>query len=386
MVFAFRHQPLKGIYIAYELLSTLLVRVPWWILRSTLRSWRPRKSWSLARALRVHIRRHLSKVSHQVGSPSTVPNHLAIQPGPNVNGIWVDAVPELITGDLRAYAANASVSSIRIPGYWMYEQGSSLEIASAPTAAEKLVYFLHGGGYTLLSAHPSAPTATISRGLLDFADSVHRIFAVEYRLSSAEPFTVANPFPAALIDALAGYNYLVNVVGFATSNIIICGDSAGELPAPPGGLILLSPWCDLSDSHERLGSSMFNHQLSDFINIDEGYAYMKKAFLGSFGLEASETNRYISPACKYATLEVHFRGFPRTFIAAGGAEVLLDQIRTLHQRMANDMGVGNGVKHGEGKVRYFEAPDSIHDHLCFDWHEPERSNALKAIAGWIAAT
>jgi hypothetical protein len=38
MVLSFKHQPLKGIYLAYQLLGTLFIRVPWWILRSTFRS------------------------------------------------------------------------------------------------------------------------------------------------------------------------------------------------------------------------------------------------------------------------------------------------------------------------------------------------------------
>jgi hypothetical protein len=33
------------------------------------------------------------------------------------------------------------------------------------------------------------------------------------------PDLIANPFPAALLDVLAGYNYLVNDVGFSPSDI-----------------------------------------------------------------------------------------------------------------------------------------------------------------------
>jgi len=56
---------------------------------------------------------------------------------------------------------------------------------------------------------------------------------------------------------------------------------------------------------------------------------------------------------------------------------LRDSIRTLHQKMAKDM--------GDEKVRYLEAEDGIHDFLVFDagWHEPERGDTLKAIAKWV---
>lgn len=319
-----------------------------------------------------------------------------------MNGVWVDPVPNLITGDLKVYTETASVTSIRIPGYWTHKLGSIVEVASPPQAGEKLIYFLHGGGYNQLSAHPTDLTAAIPRELLKSIDSVHRVFAVEYRLSSGEPPTVANPFPAALLDALAGYNYLVNVIGFTPLDIIICGDSAGgnlalaltrylveyqtsskvSLPAPPAGMILLSPWSDLSDFHEQPGSSMFSNEHSDFVDNGEIHVNRKKIFLGPHGLEASETNRYVSPACP--SLEINFIGFPRTLITAGGAEMLLDEIKALHQRMVKDLGAGDGVRQNEGKVKYLEAPDSVHDFLLFDWQEPERSSTLKEIAGWIS--
>ena len=149
-------------------------------------------------------------------------------------------------------------------------------------------------------------------------------------------------------------------------------------------MILLSPWSDLSNSNDQPGSSRFRNEQSDFLATGDGHDYMKKAFLGPHGLEASETNRYVSPACKYPSLEINFVGFPRTFIIAGGAEMFLDQIKILHQRMAKDLGSGNGVGENEGKVRYLEAPDAIHDFIAFEWHEPERSSTLKEIANWIA--
>ncbi|KAJ3932925.1 MAG: Alpha/Beta hydrolase protein [Lentinula lateritia] len=92
---------------------------------------------------------------------------------------------------------------------------------------EKVIYNLHGGGYITFSAHPSDMIAAIARGLLQHVDSVHCVFSSEYRLSSGEGVRAQNPFPAALIDALAGYVYLVNTVKFDPADIILVGDSAG---------------------------------------------------------------------------------------------------------------------------------------------------------------
>ena len=105
------------------------------------------------------------------------------------------------------------------------------------------------------TANPSDTTANLTRGLLEYMHTVERSFAVDYRLTSSAPNPPANPFPAAVLDALAGYRYLVHDAGFAPENIIVAGDSAGgglalalmmylrdnDYPLPGGG-VLLSPW------------------------------------------------------------------------------------------------------------------------------------------------
>ena len=65
------------------------------------------------------------------------------------------------------------------------------------------------------------------QGYLEHFGNNLRIFGLEYRLSSAPPFKAANPFPASLIDAISGYRYLVEDIGFHPSRIVLSGDSAG---------------------------------------------------------------------------------------------------------------------------------------------------------------
>jgi hypothetical protein len=50
---------------------------------------------------------------------------------------------------------------------------------------------------------------------------------LDYRLSRSDPYPDRFPFPAALLDAIAVYSYLVNVVGFEAANVTVAGDSAG---------------------------------------------------------------------------------------------------------------------------------------------------------------
>ncbi|KAM6497906.1 Alpha/Beta hydrolase fold [Amanita muscaria] len=391
MSFAFRHQPLKGLYLTYQALTLLFLRLPWWITRSLLRSWRPRPSWDIKRAVFLNLIRHRSYVISQTGPLSRFPNHRHIEQDVGEYGVWVKAVPELVKGELEAFATAASVKPATIPGYWIHKSGTNIKIASPPVPDEKVLYRLHGGGYTGLSAHPSDVTATMSHDLPKFTCAIRRVFSIEYRLSSAKPFPVANPFPAALIDALAGYNYLVHDVGFSPSDIVIMGDSAGgnlalaltryllehqhpevnHMPAPPGALVLVSPWCDSSGSHETPGSTAILFKNVDYLRP---LTYIKAAFLGPHGFQAAAKNKYISPSSKSLTID--FKGFPRTFIVAGGLEMLLDEIKTLRARMTEDLGEGDGLGDGEGKVKYLEEPDAVHDYLAFKWHEPEKTRTL----------
>lgn len=419
-------QPLKGLYLTGQVLTTLFIRLPLWTLFSIFPSWRPRPSWSIARVLMANIVKLLLEwelryrdiyligilalmhlLTCRAGPLMIIPSYLDITPGPGVHGVWVDPVPHLITGALQTSASTASVSSIRIPGYWLYKEGSTIQIGSPPVPGEKVIYTMHGGAYVMCSGHPNDPSAAIGRGFLEHCVTVHRVFSIEYRLSVGPPHKPANPFPAALLDALAGYNYLINVVGFSPLDIIIEGDSAGgnlalaltrylieyqntpdlKIPAPPSGLILLSPWVDIGVSHCTPGSSAYAHEVSDVIQMKAGsllHTYSSKAFLGPLSQTAADSNAYISPGSISPSMSaVTFVGYPRTFIVGGGAEVLIDQIRTLKDRMIRDLGEGDGIQLGEGKIRYREPQDAKHDFLMLPWHEPERGETFRELAKWI---
>ncbi|KAJ3735812.1 Alpha/Beta hydrolase protein [Lentinula guzmanii] len=405
MVSILRYQPLKGLYLTYEFFSTVFLRVPLWILTSIPKSWRPRSRWTIGRSVKLKLTRHMIAITKNVGPFKPTPNYLAITPGIDVNGIWIPPIPELVKDELAVWANVSKVSSIRIPGYWQHKKGSTIDVAAPPMPGEKVVYALHGGGYTALSAHPSDPTAAITRGLLQHIDSVHRAFSVEYRLSSGDGLEAQSPFPAALLDALAGYVYLVKTVGFDPSDIIVEGDSAGGnlalaltrylvehqdsgLPASPSALILLSAWADLSPQSANPNTSWLDNSKSDYIGIVDGDGLLRsiRAFLGPHGLGAAEINPMISPASRNPAMKISFKGFPRTFIAAGGAEVFYDMLSVLNERMVNDLGEGDGVRPDDGKVHWHCSPDATHDWVAVPYHEPERTETLKEIAAWVAAT
>jgi acetyl esterase/lipase len=312
--------------------------------------------------------------------------------GSHVKHVWLNPTPDLMNDKLRTWAAEANVAPMRIPGYWFDEEGANTPIGASPRPSEKVIYSLHGGGYIFCSASPDGIHATLVRSLLKHCKDVQRVFAVEYRLSRAAPEdTPANAFPAALLDALAGYAYLVQSVGFAPQDIIIEGDSAGGnlahaltrylvenaglagLPAPPGGLLLLSPWLDITYNTPRPGSRAAANEGVDYITSPKPDSYSRRAFLGPH----DPLNPYISPGSSDPRMpRVSFDGFPRTFVVAGGAEMLIDEIGVLVERMKSM---------GE-KVTYYEAPDEVHDYFLFAWSEPERTATFQAIAKWLGAS
>ncbi|KAJ3991926.1 Alpha/Beta hydrolase protein [Lentinula boryana] len=408
-------QPFKGLYLTYQLFTTVFFRVPIWILtsipkqRSKLnsRSWRPRAHWTMSKSVKLKMTRHMMGITIKTGPLGKIPNHLAITQGTDVIGIWIPPIPELIKDELEIWANISHVTSIQIPGYWQYKKKkSTLDVNAAAFPSipgEKIVYSLHGSGYVTFSAHPSDPTAVIGRCLLHHVDSVHRVFSCEYRLSSGEGVEAQNSFPTALIDALAGYVYLVRSVQVDPSDIIVEGDSAGgnlalaltkylvdhqdsDLPAPPGALILLSTWADLSPQVASPNSSWLNNADTDYI-VMESLTSSINSFLGPQGLDAASTNPIISPGSQDPAmkLKIDFRGFPRTFIAAGGAEVFYDMICSLKEKMISDLHEGDGVNPGDGKVHWHCSPDASHDWVAFSHDDEERLDTLKAIAAWVAA-
>lgn len=332
-------------------------------------------------------------ITSQTGPIYTTPNHFAITPGSGTEGIWIPPADKFMTKSLKSMAEVSKVLPTHIPGYWVHRKGSNIPFGSIPVAGKKVILSCHGGGYIRYSGHPDDPTATIAKGLLKNFSSVQRLFCVEYRLSK----TSAGAFPAALLDALAAYVYLVNDIGFLPANIIVEGDSAGgnlalaltrylvesqnnaegvPVPSPPSALVLFSPWADMGLSHFTFGSIAAKNSATDYISGMAEVDYARRMFCGQNGKDSVSVNPYMSPASIDPRMKIDFKGFPRTFIVAGGAEVLLGVIRTLKERMARDL--------GDNKVGYYEATEGIHDYVAFTEWEPERTETYKAIAEWLA--
>lgn len=129
--------------------------------------------------------------------------------------------------------------------------------AGAP--ADRVVLYLHGGGYRIGSLHGYRPI------LSQFAATIGlRLLAIDYRLAPE------HPFPAGLDDAVAAYEWLL-AEGIDASRVALMGDSAGGglaaacalaiaargLPHP-AAVVCLSPFADCTlsgDSYRRNAAS-----------------------------------------------------------------------------------------------------------------------------------
>ena len=246
------------------------------------------------------------------------------------------------------------------------------------------------------TAHPSHKTASLLKGLLKRSASLSRVLSVDYRLSSGPPLEQRNPFPTAILDAIAAYKYLVCEVGFLPRNITVAGESAGgnialavtryivesRLPRlpPPGGLIGSSSSSDMSFSRSGIGSSrMLNMESDIFAPHRNISARIVRSYIGEIDWEETKLNRYLSPTSGFAVpANIDgdarlFAGFPRSYIMGGGAEILFDDIVALTKRMKDD-----GVD-----VTTDFPPDAVHAYPLFSWHEPERTESLIKCAAWL---
>jgi epsilon-lactone hydrolase len=190
--------------------------------------------------------------------------------------------------------------------------GVNAEWIAAPGAmADRVILYLHGGGYVLGSINTHrAMISRIARA------SNARALAIDYRLAPE------HPFPGAVEDSTAAYRWLL-AQGCKPGRIVIAGDSAGGgltlaallairdagLPMPAGA-VPISPWTDL----EGTGESVRTRAARDVMVTQDNLASSAKQYYGKH----DPKNPLISP------VHADFRGLPPMLIHVGDAEILLD--------------------------------------------------------------
>ncbi|EMD35344.1 hypothetical protein CERSUDRAFT_116141 [Gelatoporia subvermispora B] len=394
MAFAFRRQPFKAIYKTFNVLY-LLVSVPVWALIAVVPAWRPRRSWSVGRTLMVKfIRAYIGLMFNTTLPPSPPPAIIAASPSAQEMGFaWVDPAPDLVTGEIRDVAEINGVKPEKSSGYWYGPRGPDGAPGQTASKGEKVILHMHGGAFVMGTSHPAnTPMVACYNGFLEHFPKGMRIFGCDYRVSSAAPFPPANPFPAALIDAVAAYRYLVEDVGFDPENIIIGGDSAGGALAlalgrylainnfpnlrNAAGLLLLSPTVDWAATHDQGDCAMKRNSPTDYVQAIFRTDYTRRALLGNLPVETAATSIWISPGSRRVIKAPGaFATLPPTCMVTGGGEITLDPMHMLRDRLLEDM--------GEERLFYLEVPDASHDLFTATWHEPERTDGLRKVAEWV---
>ena len=228
-----------------------------------------------------------------------------------------------------ALAADVTVMSIEVAG-------SAAEWISTPDAGECVIFYVHGGGLTLGGLNDSR----------EFLSRVARavraeIFHPDYRLAPE------HPFPAALADLRAAYDWLDGRRG--ARRLFIVGDSAGgglalslvmalrdDGAGLPDGLVLISPWADLAMS----GQSYTERADRDPVEDNRFLRWCADAYAAG----ASVDDWRVSP------IRGEFGRLPPMMVLVGTEEVMYDDAIGIAQRarasgVRVELDVAEGMPH-----------------------------------------
>lgn len=207
---------------------------------------------------------------------------------------------------------------------------------------DKVILQLHGGGYIggMRNAY------RMFAGLYNEVSHGMSVLTIDYRVAPE------HPYPAALEDAYAAYEWLIEQ-GWFSEQIILAGDSAGGGLAMalchylkdrgrqlPCGIIAMSPWTDLTASGESYET---NYEKDPLFGRTRDSLLFNKDYIGTH----DAMDAYISP------LFGDFREFPPMLLQVGSYEMLLsDSVNTAAK--AREQGVRVRLSIYEGMFHIFQ--------------------------------
>jgi epsilon-lactone hydrolase len=227
-------------------------------------------------------------------------------------------------------------------------------------APHRVLLHLHGGGYVMGSCDSHRPLTA----RLAVACGMQAALP-EYRLAPE------HPFPAALEDAVAAYQALLDT-GFEPGRIVLAGDSAGgglclstlcalrDAGMPlPAAAVLLSPWTDMTFG----GESIRTRAEADPWLCPE----LLEPMLQRFAPNVDRQDPRISP------LFAELGGLPPMLVQVGDQEILLSDSTRLAER-ARAAGV-------EVELEVF--PEVWHVFQLFAPVLPDADEALSKIGDFV---
>ena len=219
-----------------------------------------------------------------------------------------------------------------VPAHWLAAPGVD---------ADRVLVFMHGGGYELGSVRSDGELAArLGRA------AAMRVLFPEYRLAPE------HPFPAAIDDVLAAWDWLRTDQGLGAGSVAVSGASAGgglavallvatrdageELPA---AAVLMSPTVDLTSS----GASMTERVDQDPISTPA----LLRGFASDYLAGADPKTPLASPL--FAALS----GFPPLLVQVGTSDLLLSDAERL-AAAATEAGVDVTLEVGEGLPHVYQ--------------------------------
>lgn len=223
----------------------------------------------------------------------------------------------------------------------------------------KVLLYIHGGGFI------SGSCLTHRMHVSKFAaGSQVKTLLFDYRLAPE------HPFPAAVDDCVAAYDWLLNH-GYSHDQIIVGGESAGatltlslihalkkDNTKLPKAAFSISPVTDL-----RCAKPSFSYNAKNDIAPMNSWTVWTNMYIGNNDV----TDHLLSPQFG------NFTGFPPLFICAGTHEIHLDDCLCLAQK-AREAGVD---------VTLYKATGMIHAFPILAPMFPEATAAMKAICDFI---
>ncbi|MBS9532839.1 alpha/beta hydrolase [Mycobacterium sp. M1] len=280
----------------------------------------------------------------------------------NTAGVWFSrGLIATIMGVGGSKPRGTTVTPVRAPGVrgeWVLAPGVSMG-----AARNRAIYYVHGSAYVICSARTHRKI--VAR--LSEATGLP-VFVVDYRLAPE------HRFPTAADDVAAGYRWLLTQ-GFAASDIVFAGDSAG------GHLI-----CDLLLAHadepgfQPAGVTLFSPLIDltlDLAERQEKIAGRDPAMSAGAAREVVALyTRGHNPDNPRLRLDfTRADRLPPLLVQVGGAEMLAADARYLADQLTRHGGDAT-LEVWPGQVHVFQALPRI---------APEAKQALRRAADFIAA-
>jgi acetyl esterase/lipase len=228
----------------------------------------------------------------------------------------------------------------------------------------KVLVHLHGGGYTLYSAHSrlqSSVPAADATGM--------RVISVDYTVAPAGKWPKVTDEVLAVMAALQKEGYRMKDIaifgesaggGLSAGSVLKMRDKGLEMPA---AVVLWSPWSDLADR----GDSAITLR-----NLDPAHVYAKhlKPAAAAYADPKDHKHPYVSPV--YGD---YSKGFPPTLVQGGTHEIFLSHF-VRHHRAIQDAGGSAQLDLYDGMPHIFQIRPEMAE-------APETRTFYKTMVGFL---